>query len=50
MRPRTQRQPQVKKELCQVLDDVGYCIEDSNGFQICIYNNGVIKLKHIQMA
>ena len=22
MRPRTQKQPQVKKELCQVLDDV----------------------------
>ena len=27
MRPRTQKQPQVKKELCRVLDDVDVDVE-----------------------
>ena len=29
MRPRTQKQPQVKKELCRVLDDVDVDVEMS---------------------
>ena len=28
MRPRTQKQPQVKKELCRALDDVDVDVED----------------------
>ena len=28
MRPRTQKQPQVKKELCRVLDDVDVDVDD----------------------
>ena len=33
MRPRTQKQPQVKKELCRVLDDVDVDVD------FCIVNN-----------
>ena len=29
MRPRTQNQPQVKKELCRALDDVDVDVDDS---------------------
>ena len=28
MRPRTQKQPQVKKELCRVLDEVDVDVDD----------------------
>ena len=32
MRPRTQKQPQVKKELCRVLDDVDVDVEQVSVF------------------
>ena len=32
MRPRTQKQPQVKKELCRVLDDVDVIFQGSHLF------------------
>ena len=31
MRPRTQKQPQVKKELCRVLDDVDVDVDEMIG-------------------
>ena len=31
MRPRTQKQPQVKKELCRALDDVDVDVDDVEG-------------------
>ena len=34
MRPRTQKQPQVKKELCRALDDVDVDVDD----QQCDFN------------
>ena len=34
MRPRTQKQPQVKKELCRVLDDVDVDVESSRGWKL----------------
>ena len=30
MRPRTQKQPQVKKELCRALDDVDVDVDELN--------------------
>ena len=35
MRPRTQKQPQVKKELCRVLDDVDVDVKNK---EICMEN------------
>ena len=37
MRPRTQKQPQVKKELCRVLDDVDVDVDVKNK-EICMEN------------
>ena len=37
MRPRTQKRPQVKKELCRVLDDVD--VELERHFAIALYTN-----------
>ena len=42
MRPRTQKQPQVKKELCRALDDVDVdvdvCVHGWNAFSCHVSN------------
>ena len=34
MRPRTQKQPQVKKELCRALDDVDVDVETAKSVRV----------------